>query len=635
MAVEKMRFVNIAGRISDMDNFVINTIVPFDIQLENSSNILNTVKGLFPFNDENPYERLNKKVADLINVLDHELAYDPTKTCGLMPVSLLEPEIDGYERQLETIQKISRSLEEVLAHKKEVRKQTVPIKDLDIELDRIFTFKYMKFRFGKMPSESFTKLSEYIETLDTIAYKVSEENHAVYLMYFTPSSQQANIDSLFASLLFERIRISGDVKGKPKIALQKLNEEIEDLENRIAMIKRDAKGFVERNFDRLQELYNFTIQLNEVFEVRRFAVRSHDAFYITGWIPKSQADDFREMVDKLKNISCIMEDDEVIIKSSPPTKLDNNKFFKPFEELIHMYGTPSYHELDPTTFVAITYMLFFGLMFGDLGQGIIIALLGFGIYRKTKNNYAQLAIYLGCLSMITGTIYGSFFGNEEILRELFPFVPMIAPMENKMIVLLSAIALGMVLIIMALILNIINQYRNKRYAKLFFDRNGLVGLIMYIGIASIALSVVQGQEASLPVIAIFIIVPIIIIFLSHPIQNMFNKKKYIFPQEGGFIVEATFELIETLLSVASNTISFIRIGAFALNHVGFFMAFHALADIVGGSGSIIVMIIGNILIIVLEGLIVAIQGLRLQYYELFSRYFEGEGIVFEPFKIKG
>jgi V/A-type H+-transporting ATPase subunit I len=94
-------------------------------------------------------------------------------------------------------------------------------------------------------------------------------------------------------------------------------------------------------------------------------------------------------------------------------------------------------------------------------------------------------------------------------------------------------------------------------------------------------------------------------------------------------------MIETLLSILSNTMSFMRVGAFALNHVGFFMAFHALADIVGGTGSIVVMFFGNILIIALEGLIVAIQGLRLEYYELFSKFFEGNGTEFKPFKIKG
>lgn len=639
MAVEKMRFVNIAGRISEMDDFVINTIVPFDIQLENALHILDSVKGLYPFSEVNPYERLNKKVADLISVLDHDLSYDPTKTCGIMPVSLLEPEIDGYERQLETIQKISSSLKSDLAHKKEIRKQLVPIKKLEIEVDKMFKFKYMKFRFGKMPKDSYKKLNTYIETLDTLAYKVSEEYESVYLVYFTPRSQQGNIDSLFASLFFERIRISGDVKGLPGIALTKIDDEIEELENRIGMLDKDSKEFVERNFERLQELYNFTIQLNEVFDVRRFAVRSKDAFYLTGWIPITQVYDFNAMVDTLKNVTCIVEDDYAVKKSSPPTKLKNNKFFQPFEELVKMYGTPSYNELDPTPFVGITYMLFFGLMFGDVGQGVIIALAGFLLYKKTQNNYGKLAIYLGIMSIISGVFYGSLFGNEEILREALPFIPMINPMENKIPILIATIGLGAVLLVIAMILNIINSYKQEKYGKLLFDRNGVAGLVLYLALAYVILSSVNGSDISIIVILLFIIAPLIIILFAHPLANWLEKKKNIFPEEGGFFIEAIFELIETMIAIASNTVSFIRVGAFALNHVGFFLAFHALSDIVGESagtpGSIAVMIFGNILIIVLEGLIVSIQGLRLQYYELFSRFFEAEGIEFKPFKIKG
>lgn len=635
MAVEKMRFVNIAGRISDMDNFVINAIVPFDIQLENSMNILNSVKGLYPFSDPNPYERLNQKVADLLKVLDHEMKYDQTKVCSLMPVELLEPEIDGYERQLETIQRISRSLKADLAHKKEVRKQIVPIQHLDLEINRMFNFEYMKFRFGKMPRESFIKLTAYIESLDIIAYKVSDEGEFVYLMYFMPGSQQYNVDSLFASLFFERIRISGDVKGKPADALRRLDEEIEELENRINMLDRDCKEFVERNFERLQELYNFTIQLNEVFEVRRYAVRSKDAFYSTGWLPDSQVEEFSKMVDTLKNVSCIIEDDQSVKKSNPPTKLKNLKFFEPFEELVKMYGTPSYNELDPTSFVGITYMIFFGLMFGDVGQGLVIALLGYLVYRKNKNVFGKLAVYLGIVSSITGLFYGSLFGNEEILREHLSFIPMINSMENKMPLLISTIGFGAFLLIVAMVFNIINSYKQEKFGKLLFDRNGLAGLILYLTLIYIVLNMVGGASVSIFVILLLVVGPLIVILFAHPLERYVESKKKMFPLEKGFFIEAIFEIIETILAIASNTISFIRIGAFALNHVGFFLAFHALADIVGGAGSIFVIIFGNILVIVLEGLIVAIQGLRLQYYELFSRFFEGEGIEFKPFKIKG
>ncbi len=636
MAVEKMRFVNIAGRIAEMDDFVIKAIVPFDIQLENAMYILDSVKGMQPFSENNPYERLNNKVADLINVLDHDIKYDPTKAASLMPIALLEPEIDGYERQLETIQRIRRSLKVDLEHKKELRKQIIPIQNLDVQVDRLFHFEYMRFRFGKMPKDGFEKLIKYIENLDTITYKISEENENVYVMYFTPHSQVGNIDSLFASLFFERIWISEDVKGLPKEALKRLNEEIEELEGRIAMLDKDSQDFVERNFERLQELYNFTIQLNEVYNVRQFALHSKEAFYLTGWIPLSQVNEFKKMVDEIGNVSCIIEDDDAVKKTTPPTRLKNNRFFQPFETLVQMYGTPGYNELDPTTFLAITYMLFFGIMFGDVGQGLVIALLGGLLFKKTQNMLGKIAVYIGIVSAIAGVFYGALFGNEEILREALPFIPMINPMDYKIPVLGVTVGFGIVLLIIAMILNIINAYKQENYSKMLLDRNGIIGLVFYLTIIYLVFAIVMQIEYSMVIMIFFLVAPLVVMFFEHPLSNLMARKKQIFPKnKSGFIIETLFELIETLLSILSNTMSFIRIGAFALNHVGFFMAFHALADIVGGTGSIGVMIFGNILIIVLEGLIVAIQGIRLEYYELFSKFFEGNGTEFKPFKIKG
>ena len=97
-------------------------------------------------------------------------------------------------------------------------------------------------------------------------------------------------------------------------------------------------------------------------------------------------------------------------------------------------------------------------------------------------------------------------------------------------------------------------------------------------------------------------------------------------------VEKIFEIIEMLLSFLSNTISFLRLAAFAINHAGLCMAVYILANMISGAGNIAIAIIGNAIVIVLEGLIVAIQVLRLEYYELFSRFYSGDGRPYKPIK---
>lgn len=636
MAVEKMMFINITGHIKQMDEFVVKTIVPFDVQLENAMSIFDTVKGIYNFTDPNPYENLNKKCSELLSILDEELKYDISKGLTHIPLNVLEQELDGYEAQIETIQHILKSLKKDLFHKQEIRKQIIPIQNIDFPVDKMFNVEYMKFRFGKMTRESFKKLETLLESLDVITYKVAEEDETVYLVYFTPRSKQANIDSVFSSFFFERIRISSEIKGNPQEALAKINDEIKELETRIESLAKDLHDFVHRNFDRLQDLYNNLVQLNEIYQVRRYALRSSNAFYLTGWIPFSQVAIFRQSLEQFDSITCVIEDDSEVQKSTPPTQLVNYKFFKPFEILVKMYGTPSYNELDPTMFVGITYLLFFGVMFGDVGQGLTIALLSLYLFKKTGVPLIKLGIYLGVCSTISGVVYGSFFGNEELLRNLLPFIPMINPMEQKIPMLIGTIGLGIILLIIAMVFGIINSYKKEHIGKMLFDRSGIAGLLLYLTLIGIGVSFIFGSTPPAVIILLLIAVPLVFIFLSHPLENLLAKKGHFLPDDkAGFFIETFFELIETLLTIVSNSVSFMRVGAFALNHVGFFMAFHVLSDIVGHAGSIPVMIFGNVLIIVLEGLIVAIQGLRLEYYELFSHFYEGDGIEFKPFKIKG
>ena len=134
---------------------------------------------------------------------------------------------------------------------------------------------------------------------------------------------------------------------------------------------------------------------------------------------------------------------------------------------------------------------------------------------------------------------------------------------------------------------------------------------------------------------VLIIVGIIAMVWKKPLYGKITHKKPVYEEgKSAYFIEGGFDLIETVLSLLSNTISFIRVGAFALNHAGLFLAFTTMAEMVNnGAASVIIFFVANIIIIGLEGLIVFIQGLRLEYYELFSKYFDGTGKEYLPVKI--
>ena len=199
-----------------------------------------------------------------------------------------------------------------------------------------------------------------------------------------------------------------------------------------------------------------------------------------------------------------------------------------------------------------------------------------------------------------------------------------------------SVVFGIGLLLLAMLINLYNLWKNKDMGRFLFDKNGIAGLVLYVSILYLILAVVLKREVPVWLIGGLIGASMLVLFFSERLAHNLNRKRHL-AETGEHMpsgIESFFELVEILLAVFSNTISFVRVGAFALNHVGFFLAFHQLSHMVGGAGSVAVMIFGNILIIVLEGLIVGIQGLRLEYYELFSRFYKGDGQEFKPFRIR-
>ncbi|MCL2341816.1 MAG: hypothetical protein FWC53_01875, partial [Firmicutes bacterium] len=335
---------------------------------------------------------------------------------------------------------------------------------------------------------------------------------------------------------------------------------------------------------------------------------------------------FKEIAPKLKkeeDITYVVKNDDEVI-STPPTKLRNNFLVKPFENLVEMYGLPRYTEIDPSSFVAITAFLMFGMMFGDVGQGLVIGIIGYILYRK-KIFLGQILIGASIASVIFGFAYGSIFGLENIIPHL-----VISPMQNINTMMILGVASGGILILIVMIFNIINGIKERDVARVLFDKNGVAGVIFYLIIlVFIGFMVFLGKNIiSLGLLAILLLLPLAIIFFKENIIGIVNKRKgygkTLHGHEKSGILERAFEMLETLLAFASNTISFVRLSAFAINHVGLCMAIYILAQMTSGVGTFIVALIGNVIIIALEGLIVGIQVLRLEYYELFSRFYSGD-----------
>ena len=321
----------------------------------------------------------------------------------------------------------------------------------------------------------------------------------------------------------------------------------------------------------------------------------------------------------------------------PPVKLKNPKVFKPFEMFVRMYGLPSYHEMDPTIFVALTYIVIFGAMFGDAGQGLCLAVGGFLLYRFKKIELAAIIGTAGIFSTIFGLLFGSVFGFEDLIPALWlrPTTAMAdVPFLGKLnTVFVAAIGFGMFLILLTMIFHIVNGIRSHSVENIWFDQNAVAGLVFYGSLVAVILLFSTGHTVpAAAVLAVMFGVPLLIIMLKEPLTRLATRQSPAI--EGGkvmFFVQSFFELFEVMLSYLSNTLSFIRIGAFAISHASMMEVVLMLAGAEAGTPNWLVIILGNIFVTAMEGLIVGIQVLRLEYYEMFSRFYTGSGKPFKPF----
>ena len=637
--IEKMKFLSITGPKADIDRMTETYLSKYEIHLENALSELTEVASLSPFLEINPYKEALSTIDSFYDQLENP--------------SQITPEPMDIENAIQTVRKIqegSRRLEEEKARLQSEHAEVLdplkiirPFKDLNFDVSSILKFKYIHYRFGRIEKQYLQKFEKYIyDNLDTLFIKCGEDDLYVYGVYFVPEHQAHKVHAVYSSMHFERIFIPDEYQGTASEAFAKLDARHREIHQALDANKEASRKFLVDNSVRIVSAKAALDACSSSFDIRRLAACTpgdNNTFYILcGWMTEKDALAFQKDIQNDEKIFCLMEDQKAPANKKPPTKLKNPKLFKPFEMYIKMYGLPAYNEIDPTWFVAITYSFIFGAMFGDVGQGLVLFLGGLILYRTKHMDLAGIISCAGVFSVFFGFMYGSFFGFEDILKAVWlkPMSKMMdVPLVGKLnAVFVVAIGFGMFIILICMIFNIINSVRRKDAEKTWFDSNAVAGLVFY---GSIVLTIglfISGKK--LPATAVLVImfgVPLILMFLKEPLTNLVEKKSEIFPeQKGMFFVQSFFELFEVLLSYLSNTLSFLRIGAFAVSHAAMMEVVLMLAGATnGGSPNWVVVVLGNIFVCAMEGLIVGIQVLRLEYYEIFSRFYSGNGREFQPF----
>ncbi len=664
MAIEKLTLVNVEGPLKKVNKTLVRCCESGYFHMSPPPDVSGTYLEAKSLRDKGQYERMIKRcraMAEQMKItLDENASYDSVE----YNVSAdFKRYLDEIEKQLSELYEEKHSVEKSIKEHGAIYNNLAQLDDFDIDFAELFACEYIRIRFGHMPQSNIRKL-DYYKDRPYFFHRFRNEKDYAWCMYIVAVNQRDEADYLFNSLGFQRvilpIYLSGNSDEASELLLATIRTETEKLE----AIEADIAELAKREQEKLSQVYAKLVVLDNSYELRSNVLIFGSRFHFSGYIPARKEKQFA---------SLLSGSDDVLVTPVPtegkdtPVKLKNNWFVKPFEMFVKMYGLPSADGIDPTPIVAITYMLVYGIMFGDVGQGLCITLLGLLMTRFTKVKLAPIMTRIGISSALFGVLYGSVFGNEHIITPFF-HIPQIhtmlgyeTPPENifgiSAVLLIAALLVGISLVVMSMIVNMIICIKTHDIENGLFGASGLTGFVFYVALILGLGGSFIGLDLMKPwYIALFIVLPLVLMFFKEPILHRMHKstvkkggkgnidtglrKKLdeMFREKGGekksvgnFIIEGVIELFETCLTYLTNTMSFLRIGGFILSHAGLMLVVNVLAEMTGGGvGYIVVQILGNAFVTGVEGFLVGIQVLRLEFYELFSRFFRGGGKPFSP-----
>lgn len=641
MAVLKMKVISIIGRMADLDGVTAVCGDSCCFHPDNSLSFYSDTEKFSPITDENPYTEPLQRLTDAISGARKQMELLPRDALSKLHYDKEEwgDYVSRFCEEFESLQNERAAAQAEVQDCTRDIEETSHFTGLDLDLDAIHDCAYIKFRFGRLPKDSYEKLNHYHDNPYVMFFPCTSDDIQYWGVYFTPVENAAEVDRIFSSLYFERVRLS-ELHSTPEHMVEDLQEKKKQAQEKIKSVDNRIEELWKKERKELQRVYSFLNRQSVYFSIRRYAARYNDNFILTGWIPAKREKSFCAALDKLEGVDYTLENAENELEHSPPVQLENKKPVRAFEFFVNMFGLPQYDELDPTPFVAITYVLLFGIMFGDVGQGICVSIVGALMWKFKQMALGKALIPCGISSAVFGLVYGSVFGYEHVLDPMYSALfglsekPIEVMEANTTIeIILAAVCIGIFLVLCAILINIICSLKRRKWESALFGPNGIAGFLFYGGIVvGFGGQLAFGWQIVTPVyIVLLIVLPLLVIMFAGVLSALVERKPDWKPESwGGYIVENFFELFEVLLGYASNTISFLRVGAFVLVHAGMMTMVFTLADMSSGIGYLLIVVLGNIIVMGMEGLLVGIQVMRLEFYEMFSRFFEGGGRSFSP-----
>ena len=422
-----------------------------------------------------------------------------------------------------------------------------------------------------------------------------------YILVLGPASQ---MDRLIRQIKSEKGRLllrPPWLRGRPPETVLLISEHLVDMDAEIARLYALIDALYDQ-FDLAVLLADLTCMEWFVRHVGPLELASNLFVWVTGWTSDP---------DGRRLIAALEQEDARALVSFPPTPpllqapqvLHNPWWSRPFEIFTRALGVPASDEADPSPVLAIVVPLLFGYMFGDVGQGVVLVIVGLLLFRRFQ--FARLLIAGGLSAILFGFLFGSVFSREDIIPALW-----LHPLHEPLAILGLPLLFAVGLLSLGQILSAMEAGWRDELGRWIATDAGF--LCLYLGVVA---SLWMPELRWLALTGL-------IWYLA---GSAWQERSLL------GAAKAAGHLAENALQILVNTISFARVGAFALAHAGLSMSLATLADATGHPAAwLLVMIIGNLIVILLEGLVVSVQTTRLVLFEFFNRFLRGEGRVFRP-----
>jgi V/A-type H+-transporting ATPase subunit I len=551
----------------------------------------------------------------------------------------------GLKKEIESLTASLESLKEKSIELTHLCDMLATLHDMGVDLASISKFRLLHVEIARMPERNFEAFQVAISQLPLEVHKCPLVGDWVFVCVAMPAKHQEEVAKILHTYHAELFMLPSGLPNDAGEALKEVKAQLKENTEKQKELAGKLEKLGEENRGNLAAWKETSENVLMLLEAEKKILQSGRLATIKGFVPQNKFSDLKVAVySKMNDKALVLPNGALETEEAPPTKIKHNRFVKPFEELTRLYGLPKYEEVDPTPFIAITFPILFGLMFGDLGHGLALLIGGLVVGSLIKGNQGMknvcwIMAACGAGASVAGLLFGEFFGTELPWGPLW-FSPF-SPTNNVFDFLIFSLFVGIVQIVSGIIIEMVNYVMKHEYADAILTSVPKIGF--YVGGVFLIATYQLDFAAWLAGPILAPVIPFVIMVIGKPLylkakpSAAHSNSEH---AEQDTITGRLFEGGDFFTRLLSNTISYSRILALLMAHWALLLVVYQISGLVEGLGtlglvlSVFVIVFGNIFVLALEGLIVFIHTLRLHFYEWFSKFYAGTGTEFKAFKQK-